>query len=71
MSKFEKYLPKRYENDLATISQALEWIGVNYYTRSIVKFDENDPIMNFALVSGDLPKTDMGWEISQMVFQKF
>ena len=64
LSKFEKYLPKRYNNDLAAISQALEWIGVNYYTRSIVKFDENDPTMNFALVSGDLPKTDMGWEIS-------
>ena len=60
---FGDHMPENYQNDMDLINQSLDWVGVNYYTRSIVKFDESEPNFKFSLVEGDLPKTDMGWEI--------
>ena len=60
---FEAHMPENYQNDMGLINQSLDWVGVNYYTRSMVKFDENESNFKFSLVEGDLPKTDMGWEI--------
>ncbi len=57
------YMPKNYSNDLKIISKKIDWIGVNYYTRTIVKKDNNEKYFGFRALKGNLPKTDMGWEI--------
>ena len=60
---FKEFMPKNFESDLPQICQELDWIGVNYYTRSIIKADKSEKNLGFQSVSGELPKTDMGWEI--------
>ncbi|HCI29308.1 MAG TPA: beta-glucosidase [Fervidobacterium sp.] len=49
-------------DDFSIISNPIDFFGVNYYTRTLVVYDENDPL-GFSYAQGDLPKTDMGWEI--------
>ncbi len=62
LSVLEKYLPKNYNHDLKIISNPLDWVGLNYYTRSIVKFDESENGINYKTQRGSLKKTDMDWE---------
>ena len=57
------YMPKNYSNDLKIISKKIDWVGINYYTRTIVKKDNNEKYFGFKALKGNLPKTDMGWEI--------
>ena len=57
------FLPANYDNDLKIISKKIDWIGINYYTRAIVKNDLKEKNFQFKVISGKLPKTDMGWEI--------
>ena len=57
------YMPKNYSDDLKIISKKVDWVGVNYYTRTIVKKDNNEKYFGFKALKGNLPKTDMGWEI--------
>ncbi len=57
------------EGDLEAIGIEIDFLGINYYTRSVARFDT----MSFALTSGGfsaLPKTDMGWDISPESFRK-
>tara|TARA_Y100001960_G_scaffold287235_1_gene325186 strand:- start:49 stop:714 length:666 start_codon:yes stop_codon:yes gene_type:complete len=60
---FHDYMPRNFEEDLSVISKRLDWIGINYYTREIVKADLVEKNIGFKTIPGDLPKTDMGWEI--------
>lgn len=57
------YMPEGFEEDLALISAPLDWAGVNYYTRSVIAADPKEPHIGFSCIRGDLPKTDMGWEV--------
>ena len=57
------YMPENYSDDLKIISKKIDWIGINYYTRTIVKKDNNEKYFGFKTLKGKLPKTDMGWEI--------
>ena len=63
MAVLARYLPSDYHADMDIISQPLDWVGVNYYTRSLITPDASEPHFGFACIRGDLPKTDMGWEI--------
>ncbi len=63
LEMFQKYMPEDYETDMDMISQSIDWVGVNYYTRSIIKSDKTEPFLGFSPVKGNLPTTDMGWEI--------
>ncbi|MBC2835568.1 GH1 family beta-glucosidase [Paragemmobacter straminiformis] len=56
------HMPAKWQDDMAVIGQKLDWLGVNYYTRHIQKHVEG-PWPNIGDVAGDLPKTQMGWEI--------
>tara|TARA_B100000965_G_C19581460_1_gene753748 strand:- start:711 stop:2033 length:1323 start_codon:yes stop_codon:yes gene_type:complete len=56
------FLPRNYELDFKIISQPIDWIGVNYYTRSIVKYYNSKDGINFKCSRGSLKKTDMNWE---------
>ncbi|MBD3677341.1 MAG: beta-glucosidase [Rhodobacteraceae bacterium] len=57
------HMPDGYEEDLKKIAAPMDWLGINYYTRSIVAAAPDTPWPGFANVDGPLPKTDMGWEI--------
>jgi len=53
--------PEILDNDLAIIAHPIDYLGVNYYTRAIVRADDQE---GFALeVPENAPLTDMGWEI--------
>ena len=59
--KVGKYL----EDDLKRISQKTDFLGVNYYTRLLVKKSSN-PIVPFMPIRAKYPgikNTDMGWEV--------
>lgn len=60
---FGDHMPDGFEDDLALISAPLDWAGSNYYTRSVIQPDAGEPHIGFRCVRGDLPKTDMGWEV--------
>lgn len=56
------HMPGGWQDDMAIISQPLDWMGINYYTcKRLVGTDAPWPGLD--LVEGPLPKTDMGWEI--------
>ncbi|MDI3310926.1 MAG: GH1 family beta-glucosidase [Thermoanaerobacterium sp.] len=48
--------------DLKLISQKIDFLGVNYYTRAVVK-KGNDGILNVVQIDPGNEKTEMGWEI--------
>ncbi|WP_298432006.1 GH1 family beta-glucosidase [uncultured Jannaschia sp.] len=59
---FAPHMPERWQDDMALISQPLDWFGINYYTcRRLTR--GSGPWPSIATVEGPLPKTDMGWEI--------
>lgn len=57
------HMPDRWQDDMATIAQPLDWLGVNYYTRHFHAADPGAPWPATREVDGPLPKTAMGWEI--------
>ena len=60
---FASHLPQGWQDDMERISQPLDWLGVNYYTRQLVATRPHAPWPHLECVPGPLPKTDMGWEI--------
>ncbi|PIE06968.1 MAG: beta-glucosidase [Rhodobacterales bacterium] len=56
------HMPRGWQDDMATISAPLDWIGSNYYTRSLIA-PADGPWPATTHVAGPLPKTEMGWEI--------
>jgi beta-glucosidase len=64
LALFGPHMPAGYEDDLRLISAPLDWAGINYYTRSVIMPDKEEPNLGFRCIHGDLPKTDMGWEIA-------
>jgi beta-glucosidase len=57
------HMPANWQDDMATIGQPLDWLGVNYYTRGIIQADPQAQWPHFKEAPGTLPKTQMGWEI--------
>ena len=62
-TKLAPYLPEGYEKDLEVVSRPLDWLGINYYTRGLYKYDASRPAFPITQVKGDLEKSDLGWEI--------
>lgn len=60
---FEPHMPARWRDDMTQISQSMDWLGVNYYTRHRVVADPGAPWPAIRDMPGDLPQTQMGWEI--------
>ncbi len=60
---FAGHMPANWQEDMTEISHPTDWLGVNYYTRSLVRADPEAPWPSLAPVPGPLPKTQMGWEI--------
>jgi beta-glucosidase len=59
----EPHLPRAWQADLAVVSRPLDWLGINYYTRQICRFDAGVPLWQSRRVEGDRDKNDLGWEI--------
>lgn len=57
------HMPANWQDDMATIGQRLDWLGLNYYTRHILADAPGTPWPALKDVPGDRPKTQMGWEI--------
>ena len=57
------FLPAGWADDLATIGQPLDWLGVNYYTRALLSYDAEAGIIPLAKRPGPMETTDSGWEI--------
>mgnify|MGYP001160118491 FL=1 len=57
------YMPDEYEDDLKIIGAPLDWLGINYYTRNLIKFDRKDKIFQLTDIVGPRDKTDMNWEV--------
>jgi len=55
-------LSKNFNEDLKIISHPLGWVGLNYYTRSIIKYKNSEDGINYQTLRGSLKKTDMDWE---------
>ncbi len=56
------HMPEGWQDDMAQICQPLDWLGLNYYTcKRIAHADGAWPALSEHV--GDLPQTQMGWEI--------
>ena len=60
---FAEHMPKGWENDMAEISQPLDFLGVNYYTRMMFGHAADQPWPAINAVDGPGEKTQMGWEV--------
>ncbi len=56
------HLPAGWQDDMGTIAQPLDWLGVNYYTCNRIAHADG-PWPALSGHTGDLPRTQMGWEI--------
>ena len=63
LAGFAPHLPQGWQDDMERISQQLDWLGVNYYTRQVIAAEAYAPWPHLKCVSGPLPKSQMGWEI--------
>ena len=63
LSGLSSHMPNGWQDDMEMIGQKLDWLGVNYYTRHIVAAAPGTPWPSGRNIEGDLPKTQMGWEI--------
>ena len=62
LETLEPHMPDKWADDMELISEPIDFMGINYYTSVKVKAQSGD-YPNLAVVSRDLPTTDMGWEI--------
>uniref|UniRef100_UPI004048AE8F GH1 family beta-glucosidase n=1 Tax=Yoonia sp. TaxID=2212373 RepID=UPI004048AE8F len=60
---FGQHMPANWHDDMAQISQPIDFLGVNYYTRNNIAHDTSAPWPHIKSVAGDLDKTQMDWEI--------
>lgn len=61
--KLGPYLPPRAVNELTEIRRPLDWCGINYYTRALMRHDPAGGLFPVAKTEGQFEKTDLGWEI--------
>ena len=59
----EPWLPESWVQDLDSIATPVDWYGVNYYTRKLLRPSKGVPLPAVGEHVGSLPQTTMGWEI--------
>ncbi|MHA6325862.1 GH1 family beta-glucosidase [Roseivivax sp. CAU 1753] len=57
------HMPEGWQDDMGAISAPIDWLGVNYYTRTTLRHEEGSLWPHYREIPGPLPKSDMGWEI--------
>ena len=68
---FEAHMPTNWQHDMKEISQPIDWLGVNYYTRHTVSEDQTQVWPHVASQEGPGEKTQMGWEIHPQGLEYF
>ena len=63
LKKLNEFMPENFEDDMSLISESIDWLGINYYTRGIVADDPGEPWPSLKDIEGSMDKTQMGWEI--------
>jgi beta-glucosidase len=71
LAGFAAHMPAGWRDDMAEISQPVDFLGVNYYTRHQVTTDLAQPWPHLASHEGPGAKTQMGWEIYPDGLQSF
>ncbi len=61
--RLRQQLPEGWVHDLLAIGRRLDWLGINYYTRALLRHDPGGGTIPLAKVGGRLETTDIGWEI--------
>jgi beta-glucosidase len=57
------HMPQGWQDDMGVIATPMDFLGVNYYTRHLSSADPAAPWPSLRGQNGDLPTTQMGWEI--------
>ena len=57
------YLPDVKPGDMEIIGTPCDFLGINYYSTTAVKYEKGCGRFDYRPVRRDLPKTDMGWDI--------
>ncbi|NOK62524.1 MAG: beta-glucosidase [Chloroflexi bacterium AL-W] len=61
---YGEHVPQTQDGDLAIMSAPLDFLGVNYYSRGLVAYDESEPWPHAQHIKlEDAEYTDMGWEV--------
>ncbi|MFN2464230.1 MAG: GH1 family beta-glucosidase [Candidatus Dormibacteria bacterium] len=55
--------PPILDGDMAVISEPVDFVGVNYYSRGVVRHSPGTGVMDAATLPVTAPSTAMGWEI--------
>lgn len=61
-TKLGSRLPDNWVPDLLSIGRRIDWLGINYYTRALMRHAPGAEPIPVAKVEGPLEKTDLGWE---------
>lgn len=61
--KGKELLPELSQEDLKVINQPIDFLGINYYSRGVVKYNKSVYPLPVSFVSTDNYKTEMGWEV--------
>lgn len=70
MDGLAPHMPKGWQDDFDVIGTPVDWAGINYYTRKIMKPNDG-PWPSHEEAEGPLPKTFMDWEIYPEGLYKF
>jgi beta-glucosidase len=61
---FGEAWPEFPAEDFDRIAAPIDWLGVNYYTRSVTRHDDDAlPVRASGVPQEDAPRTEMGWEV--------
>ncbi|MCB9993228.1 MAG: beta-glucosidase [Hyphomicrobiaceae bacterium] len=63
LDRIAPHMPKGFEAEMGTVSAPIDWLGINYYTRSLMAHAPEEPVFGVRSVEGGLEKTETGWEI--------
>ncbi|WP_108125635.1 GH1 family beta-glucosidase [Saccharospirillum mangrovi] len=55
-----EWMPTVYPGDMEILARPIDFLGINFYTRAVVKAGEHS---DYESIPQDAPKTDIGWEI--------
>ena len=62
LEQYERILPGIAPDDLQTIGAPLDFLGVNYYSRTVVRAG-SEPALPVQVEVDGVERTDMGWEV--------
>ena len=60
---WEEHLPQIEPGDMALINAPIDFLGINYYTRSVIQHDGSVPLLQAAGINPPGEYTEMGWEV--------